>query len=77
MVINKNNMNIYIKSLFALVFLIASFSCINQQSDKSTVTIDLNRNSKQMLYSEFVDSLSYLTLNTGDSCCPHRTIYFT
>ena len=68
MVINKNNMNIYIKNLFALLFLIASFSCINQQSDKSTVTIDLNRNSKQMLYSEFVDSLSYLTLNTGDSC---------
>ena len=54
------------KILYILLFFILSFSC-KQEADNG-IKIDLTQKKTKLRYSEFVDSVSYLTLYSNDSC---------
>ena len=54
------------KILYILLFFILSFSC-KQEADNG-IKIDLTQKKTKIRYSEFVDSVSYLTLYSNDSC---------
>ena len=43
-------------------------SCVNTPSSKSPVKIDLDQLGDSIVYSEFAKELSYIELNTNDSC---------
>lgn len=52
----------YIFTLFILTFF---NSCVN---DKKDIIIDLEKSSKEILYSDIVDHIDYLNLNTNNTC---------
>ena len=54
------------KILYILLFFILLFSC-KQEADNG-IKIDLTQKKTKIRYSEFVDSVSYLTLYSNDSC---------
>ena len=54
------------KNFFLLFIVSILISCNSKDSNK--ITIDLNNDYDHIKYSSFIDSLSYITLNTNDSC---------
>lgn len=56
--------------LFILNILLTAFvSCTNSTPQESVVVIDLDKDvQKTIKYSSFVDSISYIPLETTDSC---------
>lgn len=53
------------KYIYILFILIASFSC---SKNKDEIIIDLEKSSKELLYSNIVDHIDYLVLNTNNTC---------
>ncbi|MDH6534683.1 6-bladed beta-propeller [Parabacteroides sp. 52] len=57
----------FTKTNIILIIVLFLFSCKGSE-DKTKINIDLKKKEKEIMYSMFVDSLSYLELNTNDSC---------
>lgn len=67
MITAKFNKMRQMNKIYIAVFLVLLFSCTPTQN-KQVVSIDLSQEIKDIYYSELADSLSYLTLNTNDTC---------
>lgn len=56
------------KYSYLIFILYLCFSCVSHQDKENVINIDLNHSMPYISYSQLTDSISYLTLNTIDSC---------